>query len=151
MSEMAEKSAEIVKTLAEFLAVDTEVKLVAEDDEVVSFELLSEDADLLVGTDGQTIEAMQYIANLIARRQTWKTDQSITLDADGYREKKQQEMALLASQTASRVRQSGRPAELAGLSPAERRHVHMALRDEAGITTESQGEGRDRVLVVRPV
>jgi spoIIIJ-associated protein len=72
------------------------------------------------------------------------------VDIAGYRAARRNTLEALAQEIAGRVASSGQEEELKPMNPAERRIVHMALRELTSVTTESRGEGRDRRIVVKP-
>ncbi len=74
----------------------------------------------------------------------------VTVDVEGYRERRYESLRDLANRTASRVSSSGEPYTLQPMNPADRRIVHMALADHPAVHTESKGEGVERRVVVLP-
>lgn len=108
----------------------------------------SDNAGLLIGAHGSTLMALQSIVALDLRQKTenWIP---VSLDVDGWRSRQDEYLVDMARQSAARARETGQPQYLYNLSPSERRVIHMALADE-GVETESEGEGVDRYLVVKP-
>ncbi len=106
-----------------------------------------DEAGLLIGKKGETINAIQIIINQIIRQKKGEWVRVI-VDVADFREKENSRMVDLASQTAARVRETGESQNLYNLSPSQRRAVHMALADEKDLHTESVGEGIERYLVV---
>lgn len=106
-----------------------------------------EEAGLLIGKKGETINAIQIVLNHIvrSRKGDWLR---IVVNVADFREKENNRMEDLALQTAARVRETGEPQNLYNLSPAQRRVVHMTLAKETDLQTESEGEGNERYLVV---
>jgi spoIIIJ-associated protein len=101
----------------------------------------------LIGRHGQTLEALELVVNLIvARRLGHRVP--VVVDAERYRERRREALQALASRTASRVRRSGTPVALEPMSASERRVIHTALAEEAGVSTHSEGEGDDRHVVI---
>ena len=74
----------------------------------------------------------------------------VLVDVAGYKEARKANLQELASEVADRVKESGAEEELKPMNPAERRIVHMALREIDGVETESRGTDRDRRIVVKP-
>ena len=74
----------------------------------------------------------------------------VLVDVDGWRERREETVTQIALSAAARVNQTGEEVPIYNLSPFERRVAHMALSEDPGVTTESEGEGRDRHLVVKP-
>lgn len=109
-----------------------------------------EDSGLLIGRRGETLRAYQYIVNIIVNN---NRDQSVrvTLDVEQYRSRRQSSLKEMARRTAERVVASGRPVPLEPMTPADRRIIHMALSDNPRVTTESNGRGSGRGVVINPV
>jgi spoIIIJ-associated protein len=74
----------------------------------------------------------------------------VLVDVAGYKQARRESLTELAQEVANRVKESGEEEELKPMNPAERRIVHMVLRDIEGVDTESRGEARDRRIVVKP-
>ncbi len=106
-----------------------------------------EEAGLLIGKKGETINSIQVVINQIVRQKKGEWIKVVVNVAD-FREKEQNRMTDLASQTAARVRETGEPQNLYNLTPSQRRVVHLALAEEKDLHTESVGEGLERYLVV---
>ena len=123
---------------------------VEEDDEAVTARLSGEDLGLLIGRHGQTIDAVQYLANVIAWREQGETRKDVVVDAAGYRERRRATLEALAMRSAERAKASGEPVELEPMSSIERRIVHLRLQDVAGVSTRSEGEEPYRYVVVDP-
>jgi spoIIIJ-associated protein len=103
----------------------------------------------LIGRHGQTLDALELVVNLMAARRLGRR-LSIVVDAEHYRERRREALQALARRTASRVRRTGRPAALEPMSASERRVIHTALAEDAGVTTHSEGEGDKRHVIVSP-
>jgi spoIIIJ-associated protein len=123
---------------------------VAEDDEAVTGRLAGDDLGLLIGRHGQTIDAIQYLANVIAWREHGDERKDVVVDAAGYRERRRETLEALADRIAERVKSTGGPAELEPMSSIERRIIHLRLEDVAGVSTRSEGEEPYRYVVVDP-
>jgi spoIIIJ-associated protein len=123
---------------------------VHEDDEAVTAKLSGDDLGLLIGRHGQTIDAIQYLVNVIAWREHGDARKDVVVDAAGYRERRRETLEALAVRIADRVKASGEPAELEPMSSIERRIVHLRLKDVAGVSTRSEGEEPYRYVVVDP-
>lgn len=144
--EIIQKKAE---TLLELLGIKGEVS-VSEDlkAEAVVVQIETEEAGILIGRHGETIGAFQLILNQLINRgkENW---QRIIVNCGDYRERQEESLRNLAVDIASQVRETGEEKSVYDLTPAERRIVHMVLADEEDLITESEGEGRERHLVVR--
>jgi spoIIIJ-associated protein len=104
---------------------------------------------LLIGRRGETLRSLQFMVNLLVSRKVQKWPQ-VVVDVGNYRQRRQESLEGLARRMAERVRQSGRPLALEPMGEYERRIVHLALRGDATVYTESAGEGESRKVVIYP-
>jgi len=139
----------LTKKLLDYLGSTSkvDVKKDEQNDAMVVDIQAGEDAGLLIGNRGRTLNDIQAILGMIYKRRSgeWKR---IVVDVSGWREKETGRLNELAQQTAERVKATGESQPLYNLSPSQRRTVHMALADEPNIQTESHGEGEERYLLV---
>lgn len=104
----------------------------------------------LLGSEGATLDAIQYLANTILNLgQTDEQQAAYTVELDGYRVRRQAELRALADHAAQQVRQTGHEFEMKSLSAAERRQIHTFLKDFDDLESYSRGKEPDRRLVVR--
>jgi spoIIIJ-associated protein len=124
---------------------------IREDDEEgsMTFEIEGQDAGLLIGRRGETLQALQFLIRMVTNRQLGRKAY-VVIDIEDYRERRVQMLRRLARRTAGRVASSGRDDSLEPMSPAERRIVHMALAGHPEVRTESEGEGNQRRVVIFP-
>jgi spoIIIJ-associated protein len=106
---------------------------------------------MLIGRHGQTIDAIQYLANAIVFRRHPDERKQVVVDAAGYRARRRASLEALAVRSAQRAVQSGEPVELEPMTAVERKVVHVRLQDFAGVETSSEGTEPNRYVVVRPV
>lgn len=104
---------------------------------------------LLIGRRGETLRSLQFMLNLLVSRKVQKWPQ-VVVDVGNYRQRRQESLEGLARRMAERVRQSGRPLTLEPMGAYERRIVHLALRGDPTVYTESTGEGENRKVVIYP-
>jgi spoIIIJ-associated protein len=107
------------------------------------------DSALLVGKDGETLEALQYLLKL-AMAKRFKEGHKVTLDIDGFREQRAQFLADMAGSFAERARKTGRNFKTEPLNPYERRIIHTFLKTVRGVTTKSEGEGHLKPIIISP-
>ncbi len=112
-------------------------------------ELVGEDVASTLGRHGQSLDALQYLANLIIGRRVG-SEVRIILDAGGYRARRAQTLTALAKDYAAQVKERQEEAELDPLPAHERRIIHNALSDDAGIRTYSEGDDPDRRVIIAP-
>src|SRR6266542_563005 len=104
---------------------------------------------LLIGRRGEPLRSLQFMVNLLVSRKVQKWPQ-VVVDVGNYRQRRQESLEGLARRMAERVRQSGRPLTLEPMGAYERRIVHLALRSDPTVYTESSGEGENRKVVIYP-
>jgi spoIIIJ-associated protein len=104
---------------------------------------------LLIGRRGDTLRSLQFMINLLAGRSSRKWPQ-IVVDVGNYRQRRQEMLESMARRMAERVRQSGKPHPFEPMSGADRRYIHLALREDPTVYTESEGEGEQRKIVIYP-
>ena len=102
---------------------------------------------VLIGRRGETLAALQLLMHLVISKQADTRDRVI-VDVEGYRQRREENLRSMAQRIADQVRNSGRSVMLEAMPPNERRIVHMALADFDDISTESEGEGDQRRVVV---
>lgn len=108
-----------------------------------------EETGLLIGKKGETLSSLQTVLGIMLKQKTGEWNR-VVVNVGDYREKEEQYLKDLAASTAQRAKETGEPQSLYNLKSWQRRLVHMALAEEEGVTTESEGEGEDRYLVVKP-
>jgi len=107
-----------------------------------------EDSGLLIGKRGETLNAFQFLVNLVLNQKS-PGHPLVIIDVEQYKERRSRALQALASRVAERVVSGGRAITLEPMPASERRIIHMALADHPYVTTESTGEGRDRKVTVR--
>jgi spoIIIJ-associated protein len=147
--EPAEALEELLEEVAEGLGLDVEIE-VEEGNGVLSGRLKGEDVGLFIGRRGQTIDAVQHLAQRIVFPDG-PSPVRVSIDADGYRERREKSLQEDADGAAEEALRSGRPVELDPMPPSERRIVHEYLRERGGVETHSEGEEPERRLVVSPL
>jgi spoIIIJ-associated protein len=104
----------------------------------------------LIGRNGNTLEALNLIFNNILNAGVRNNRRYYTIDAEGYRARKADQLKTLALATLERVIREGKPVKLEPMLPSERKIVHLALADSTVVETQSEGVDPDRRLVVSP-
>lgn len=112
--------------------------------------LTSEQKEQLIGNKGQSIDAIQYLVNTILNLEADPEAQSFfTVEFDGYRVERYQELAVLTKEAIAKVRETGEDVEIPGLSSAERKQIHSSLEEIEDLSSESRGQEPDRRLILR--
>ncbi len=115
----------------------------------IALDILGDDLGMLIGRRGEYLAQLQYLVNLLVNRRVPGYTR-VSLDVEGYKRRREQSLIGLAERVAKQVARSGRPIQLEPMPPNERRIVHLALRDEPDVSTESNGEGEQRRVVIAP-
>ena len=149
-SEMAAEARSLVERVVDGIGVTGRVD-VREDDDAITLTVGGPDLGMLIGRHGQTIDAIQYLANAIAFRRHPDDRKEIVIDAAGYRARRQASLEALAVRSAQRAVQAGEAVELDPMTAVERKIVHLRLKEFAGVETSSEGTEPNRFVVVSPV
>jgi spoIIIJ-associated protein len=144
----AELLLEMLEEVADGLGLECEVSVEAQDG-VLRGCLEGEDVGLVIGRRGQTIDAVQHLAQRIVFH-GGESGMRVVVDADGYRERRARSLREEADDAAEEVLRSGRAMELDPMPASERRVVHEHLRERGDVRTHSEGEEPKRYLVVSP-
>jgi spoIIIJ-associated protein len=144
-----------VETLCSLLEVDCErIISLEEGDEDVKYIKISfdgEDLGYMIGNRGRHLDSIQYILQLMVGKITEQDpNYRVLVDVGGYRQERNSHLEEMALQKADDVRILGEAIDLPPMKPADRRAVHIALSEYDDIVTESEGEGRDRHIVIKP-
>jgi spoIIIJ-associated protein len=146
--EPAEALAELLEEIVESLDIDAAVE-VTEAEGLLTGRVTGDDVGLFIGRHGQTIDAIQHLAQRIVFPDG-PVDVRVVIDANGYRERRAQVLREEADEAADEALSLGRPVELEPLPPFERRIVHEYLRDRGDVETHSEGDEPERFLVISP-
>jgi spoIIIJ-associated protein len=139
---------ELLEEIVDSIGLDVDVR-VEKSDGTLTGCVEGEDVGLFIGRHGQTIDAVQHLAQRIVFR-GGSPDARIVIDADGYRERRAETLRSIALDAAEDALRSGEAVELDPMPASERRIVHEYLRDRGGVETHSEGEEPERYLVVEP-
>lgn len=109
----------------------------------------SDELGVLIGRRGETLQAVQYLLNVIVSSR-YEGDQIFAVDVERYRRRREQALIDLARRVASEVRATGDVITLEPMPPAERRIIHLTLQEEEGVSTASVGDGMNRQVEIMP-
>jgi spoIIIJ-associated protein len=146
--EPAEALEDLLEEILERLDLDAEIEI-EEADGVLTGAIEGDDVGLFIGRHGQTIDAIQHLAQRIVFPEG-PAAVRIVIDANGYRERRAEALRGMADDAAEEAASSGEAIELDPLPPFERRIVHEYLRDRDDVETHSEGDEPERYLVVSP-
>jgi spoIIIJ-associated protein len=149
---MAERSQEeILRDLLEHIVKGLGLEATVEidlDDDVIVGTLHGEDLGIFIGRHGQTIDAVQHLAQRILLADPATERRRIVVDAEGYRARRREALERQADQAAVDAEKFARPVALEAMTASERKHVHEYLRERGGVETQSEGDEPERHLVV---
>lgn len=140
---------ELLEEIVDDLGLDAEVE-VGEQDGALCGRVDGEDVGLFIGRHGQTIDAVQHLAQRIVFPDG-PSSVRVVIDANGYRERRAEALRAEADEAADDAVRLGEAVELDPLPPFERRIVHEYLRDRSDVETHSEGDEPERFLVITPV
>ncbi len=133
-----------------FTAMKIEVameKFINKNDGSVTFKLHGDDMGILIGKHGQTLDALQYLTNLVANKNSADRVRVI-IDVEDYRDRRVETLTRLANRLADKVKRTGERVALEPMNPHERKIIHMALQGDRRVTTLSEGDEPHRHVVI---
>ncbi len=146
--EQLEAGRQILGHLLDKAGIEADIQVLSGDQGPV-IDLSGQDISLIIGKDGQTLDALEYLMNRMVRQ---KLDEPVRLhlDAGGYRDKKEESLRRLAMKMAKKAKQTGRSVALHPMSARDRRLIHITLKEVKGVSTRSVGDGLMKKIVVMP-
>lgn len=151
-SDVIRVARETIDELISLMDVDVMCNLrQAESEEVGGplFEIEGDDSGLLIGRKGETLRSLQFMVRFLVSRKTGERA-NLSVDVEGYDDRRRQSLSSLANRVAQRVVKTGRSIELEPMNPRERRLVHITLSENGDVYTESSGTGEGRRVVILP-
>ena len=138
-----------VETLIKNLEIEMEATVGTDEENAGCITIDGKDASVLIGHHGETLDALQYLANLAANRAEGKDDhERITVDVAGYRARREEKLRELARRQAEKVQKYGRSVMLEPMNPYERRIIHAEIQNIEGVSTNSIGSDSNRKVVI---
>lgn len=150
---MTEKEAEqikkVVTELMNDIKIEAEVGVLVNDDESVKVQLDSTQAAFLIGFHGENLRCLQLILSFLIHQKTarWL---KLEINVGDYLQKREEQLHKLAMNLAMKAKFSGETQIIPNLSSSERRMIHLILADHPDVSTQSEGEGRQRCLTIKP-
>ncbi len=144
-------SFDFVRTVIADIGLNAEATLYACDDGTRRIIIEGDDASTLIGHHGDTLDALQYLANLASARKNinGERDKSrVTIDIEGYRAKREETLRALARRMAAKALRNRRSVMLEPMSAYERRIIHSEVQDIEGVSTNSVGSDNNRKIVI---
>ena len=145
-AETAEIAKEFLTNVFKGMNIDVTMEKMINSERIL-FNLHGEGLGILIGKHGQTLDALQYLTNLAAGKKYFN-HYFVMLDVENYRERRCRTLESLARRLAEKAKRTGEAVKLEPMNAAERRIIHLALQNDNEVTTESEGEGRYRHIVI---
>ena len=118
-------------------------------DDGLMVQVRGDDIALLLGHNAELLDALEYLGNRVLARASTE-EARLVFDSGGYRARREKELRMMAEKAAEKVRVSRIAFTFDPMTPNERRIIHLALAEDSSITTESQGNGENRKVTIRP-
>lgn len=141
------KPGEIVEKLCSLAGLECVTSTRQGNDDTTMINLSGPDLGIVIGKNGEVLDAFQYVTRKIANRGE-SEPQRIILDADGYRERKEAKLKRLALRSAKRVKQTGQSLILDPMNAHDRRIIHLELKEDREVFTKSLGEGALKKVMI---
>ena len=151
VAEGEDMSFDFVKTLISDIGLSATASLYACEDGSRRIIISGDDASTLIGHHGDTLDALQYLANLASARKNinGERDKSrVTIDIEGYRAKREETLRALARRMAAKALKNNRSVMLEPMSAYERRIIHSEIQNIEGVSTNSIGSDNNRKIVI---
>ena len=148
MSEKAKTNEKTIKKLFDLLGLNTEFGL-SEKDGIISITLETQDSGVVIGYHGETLEALQLVLALILAKEQGEFKR-VSLEVGDYKKNREEWLEKIAYDAKERALSEDKEVYLSDLKSWERRIIHLLLQDDKEVVSKSSGEGKDRILVIKP-
>lgn len=139
---------QLIEKLFSLLEIEGTFSL-EEQDDVLGVMMETKDTGIVIGYHGEVLESLQLILSLAIAKKIGRFVR-VSIEVDGYKKNRTEYLHNLAMQTKERALSENKEQVLSSLKSWERRIIHLYLQEDDQVTSESSGEGRERVLIVRP-
>jgi spoIIIJ-associated protein len=156
--DLAEKASDFLLGVLERMGISADIDIKEDQDRTV-LEIQTADTELVIGRRGVVIDALQHLVNKAVFKERGDKDRDkergergkpLIVDAGGFRDKQIERLRSLAQKMATQALETKQIVALQPMTPHDRRIVHMAISEIAGLSTRSEGEGEDRHILVVP-
>lgn len=150
LDEIADTAIEVLQTILKpFDIGDITIDEYDGDEGELILDITGDDLAVLIGRHGRTLDSIQFLVSSIVRRKLGYR-YPVVIDVEGYKSRQRQKIESIAKSAANRAVSQEKEVPLRPMTPYERRIVHIALRDDDRVETESEGEGQNRHVVIIP-
>lgn len=148
--DLAEKASEFLLGVLERMGISADIDIKDNSDNTV-LEIQTQDTEIVIGRRGVVLDALQHLVNkAVFKEKRDEKQKPLVVDSGGFRDKQVERLRSLAQRMSEKALQTKQVVELQPMSPHDRRIVHMAISEIAGLTTRSEGEGEDRHILIVP-
>jgi spoIIIJ-associated protein len=148
--DVTEKACDFLMGVLDRMGITADIDVKEEDDKIV-LEIQTSNPDIVIGRKGQVVDALQHlVGKVIFKERGGEKGKPFVVDSGGYRDKHVERLRQLAARMGEKALKSNTIVELSPMSPHDRRIVHMAIAEIAGLSSRSEGEGEDRHILVVP-
>ncbi len=148
--DLAEKASEFLLGVLERMGIPADIDI-KDDKERTTLEIQTKDTELVIGRRGVVMDALQHLVNkVVYRDRTGDKTKPLVVDAGGFRDKQIERLRAIGQKMAAKALETKQIVELQPMTAHDRRIVHMAISEIAGLTTRSEGEGEDRHILIVP-
>lgn len=146
---IADAGVATIQEIMRTLGIEASVEEYEGDEGEIILDIVGDELGILIGRHGRTLDALQILVSAITNR---RLDQRypLVVDVSGYRHRRRVKLEEIARRAADRAARQHRPVQLRPMTSFERRVIHVVLRDDRRVVTESEGEEPRRMVVVRP-
>ena len=149
--EQEEKALQILSKIVGSINREAEIRVASSNQEYTIFEIVNTDPAIIIGKHGHTLDAIQYLVNLIVNKENRQDNRKIYIvDIDGYRKRREESLQRYAREKAEIAKRKGVSIALYFMNSIERRLVHMALKEDGEVTTYSEGREPYRRIIINP-
>jgi spoIIIJ-associated protein len=144
-----EKAKRILEGILKRMQIDSSVS-VEETEEAIILNIRGDGSGFLIGKRGQNLDAIQYIVSKAVHHSV-NGHKMITIDTEGYRERREESLIAMALRSGEKVKKTRKPLTVGFMNAHDRRVIHLAIQNDATLTTKSRGEGEYRKIMILPV
>jgi spoIIIJ-associated protein len=138
-----------LENILKLMNIDATVERVGTSSSRCDLNIEGEDLGILIGRRGQTLASLEYLLRLIISHQL-KERFPLSVDVEGYKERRWRSLQRLAQRLAQEVEESGTSITLEPMPPADRKVIHLSLASNSSVTAQSIGEGENRKVIISP-
>jgi spoIIIJ-associated protein len=148
--DLAEKASEFLLGVLERMGISADIDIKDDADRTI-LEIQTKETEVVIGRRGVVMDALQHLVNkVVYRDRTGDRTKPLIVDAGGFRDKQIERLRSLAQRMGEKALQTKEIVALQPMTPHDRRIVHMAIAEIAGLSSRSEGEGEDRHLLIVP-